>query len=111
MDIGFKIRKARELRNYSQEYVAFKIGISQASYSKIEAGQTKLELKRLQEIAIILEVDLFYLLNHNVRNDINGCIQCKYRLDQQNLLADDERILYLRWIKKLETEIEQLRSG
>ena len=43
---GDKIRMIRELRDFSQEYVAEKLGIRQNSYSKIENNQTKLNIQR-----------------------------------------------------------------
>ncbi|MDB5135555.1 MAG: transcriptional regulator [Mucilaginibacter sp.] len=51
------IRKIREYRNYTQEYLAAKLAISQNAYSKIELGYTKITLDRLFSIATILEVD------------------------------------------------------
>lgn len=53
---GTKIRMVRELRGYSQDYVAEKLGIAQNSYSKIEANHTKLSADMLQKIAIVLEI-------------------------------------------------------
>ena len=38
--IGTKIKNIRELRNYTQDYMAEKLGITQAGYSKIERGET-----------------------------------------------------------------------
>lgn len=34
--VASNIRKIRELRNYTQDYLAAKLGISQNAYSKIE---------------------------------------------------------------------------
>lgn len=55
--IAFKIRKVREYKNYSQEYLASKIGISQNAYSKIELGYSKITLDRLFHIANLLDVE------------------------------------------------------
>lgn len=44
-DIGFKIRRYREARNYTQEFMASQLNISQGSYSKIENNQLRLLLK------------------------------------------------------------------
>ncbi|MGD1842367.1 MAG: helix-turn-helix domain-containing protein [Thermonemataceae bacterium] len=61
--IGERIRKHREQRNYSQEYVAEYLGISQNAYSKIEINQTKsFTLERLIKLAELFEVDLGELL-------------------------------------------------
>jgi transcriptional regulator with XRE-family HTH domain len=57
------IRKIRELRNYTQDYLAVKLHISQNAYSKIELGYSSITLTRLIQIAEILEVDLVDLIN------------------------------------------------
>jgi transcriptional regulator with XRE-family HTH domain len=53
---GEKIRMIRELRNYSQEYVAEQLGIKQNSYSKIERNETKLTAEMLQKISTLFGV-------------------------------------------------------
>jgi transcriptional regulator with XRE-family HTH domain len=52
------IRKIREFRNYTQDYLAAKLKISQNAYSKIELGYSNITLNRLIEIAEILEIEL-----------------------------------------------------
>lgn len=59
---GSVIRKYRELRNYSQEYVAGKMGISQNAYSKIENNITQLTVSHIRQISAILEVSVMDLL-------------------------------------------------
>ena len=61
--VAANIRKVREHRNYTQEYLAAKLKISQNAYSKIELGYTKITVDRLFHIAIILETDPIDLLN------------------------------------------------
>jgi transcriptional regulator with XRE-family HTH domain len=56
-EIGSKIRQIRELKGFSQEYIANKLGISQRSYSKIEMNQTKADWEKITKIADILEVN------------------------------------------------------
>lgn len=63
--VNTKIKTRREQLNYSQEYVADRIGISQPAYVKIEKGNTKLDFERLLKIAAILELDINELLNNN----------------------------------------------
>lgn len=55
--VANNIRSIREHRNYTQEYLAAKLRISQNAYSKIELGYTKLTIDRLFLVANILEVD------------------------------------------------------
>lgn len=59
------IRKRREDLNYTQEYLAAKLNISQNAYSKIELGYTKITVERLFQIADILDIDLTNLINTN----------------------------------------------
>lgn len=54
--VAANIRKVREYRNYTQDYLAAKLEISQNAYSKIELGYSKITLDRLFHIALILEV-------------------------------------------------------
>nr|WP_294792624.1 helix-turn-helix transcriptional regulator [uncultured Mucilaginibacter sp.] len=61
--IAANIRTKREKSNYTQEYLAYKLNISQNAYSKIELGYTKITLERLFQIAEILETDPVLLLN------------------------------------------------
>ncbi|MEO6633847.1 MAG: helix-turn-helix transcriptional regulator [Mucilaginibacter sp.] len=56
------IRKVREFRNYTQDYLAAKLKISQNAYSKIELGYSNITLNRLVEIAEILEIELADLI-------------------------------------------------
>lgn len=53
---GDKIRMIRELRGYSQEYMAENLGIKQNMYSRIEGNQTKLTAEMLQKLAGVLGV-------------------------------------------------------
>jgi transcriptional regulator with XRE-family HTH domain len=61
-EIVSNIRKLRELRNYTQDYLAAKLRISQNAYSKIELGYSSVTLSRLIQISEILEVDLADLI-------------------------------------------------
>lgn len=60
--VAASIRKVREYRNYTQDYLAAKLEISQNAYSKIELGYSKITLDRLFHIALILEVEVIELL-------------------------------------------------
>jgi transcriptional regulator with XRE-family HTH domain len=59
---GFVIRKYREMRNYSQKYVASQMGMSQNAYSKIENNITGLTVHHVKELSKILEVPITDLL-------------------------------------------------
>jgi len=71
--VASNIRRVREFRNYTQDYVARKIGISQNAYSKLELGFHKLSLERLFQIADVLDIECTILLQH----DQDGIIQLR----------------------------------
>ena len=60
---GQKLRLVREFRNYSQEYIASKLGITQNSYSRIENNQTRITADRLKQLAEVLNVPMTELLS------------------------------------------------
>ena len=70
--IALNIKKARLDRNYSQEYVAGRLDISQNAYSKIELGHTKITVDRLSAIAEILELNLAKLIGIDLWSDIEA---------------------------------------
>jgi transcriptional regulator with XRE-family HTH domain len=63
---GTTIRKFREFRNYSQDYVARKMGISQNAYSKIENNITQLTVNHVKGISQILDVPIMDLLRDDI---------------------------------------------
>jgi transcriptional regulator with XRE-family HTH domain len=77
---GTIIRKYRELRNYSQDYVARKMGISQNAYSKIENNITQLTVNHIKQISQILEVSIVDLL----RNDFEIHGQANIQVESIN---------------------------
>jgi len=60
--IRSNIREQRLAKNYSQEYIALKLGISQNAYCKIEMGASMISLERTLIIADILEIDVALLI-------------------------------------------------
>jgi transcriptional regulator with XRE-family HTH domain len=63
--IATNVKNARLNKNYSQDYIAGKLNISQNAYSKVELGQTKITLERLSIIADVLQVELVKLIDEN----------------------------------------------
>lgn len=110
MNLGLKIKKLRELRNYTQEYVADRIGLDQSAYSRLEKGDTKITFDRLTKIAEVLEVepediDAFdekQIFNITTQNGHNGYII--------NVISENERKLYEDQISTLKEEISHLKG-
>jgi transcriptional regulator with XRE-family HTH domain len=65
--IILNIRAVRHYRNYSQDYVASKIGVTQHGYSKIENGVSILSVEKLFSIANVLEVTVSDLMDLNIK--------------------------------------------
>jgi transcriptional regulator with XRE-family HTH domain len=68
MGIGSNIKKIRELRNYTQSYVANELGMSVPGYSKIENDKIDITISRIKSIAKILDTDLGTILNFDPKN-------------------------------------------
>lgn len=84
-NVGFNIRKQREKKGFSQEYMANSLDISQASYARLENEDTKITIDRLYKIAEVLEVNITDFLeidkisiqtqNNNDGSYANGYVQ------------------------------------
>lgn len=61
--IGQRLKRARIEKNLTQEQLAEKIEVSVAFLSRIERGNSHINLKRLSEICNILDVSEGYILN------------------------------------------------
>ena len=61
-DIGLVIKQYRMLKGISQEFIAYKFGMSQRNYSKLETGQISITIKRLEEISMVLEISVMQLI-------------------------------------------------
>ncbi len=69
--ISKNIRKYRELKGFSQEYMANQLNINQASYAKIESSTTKLTIDRLFKISKLLETGITELLDLKTQTVFN----------------------------------------
>lgn len=112
MNAGVKIRKIRELKNLTQEHLASELGISQEYYSRLESGQVKLSLDRLQQIAAAMDIDPIGLLAfdetqyfHQVSHSQIGSGQYIHQA-----YTEEERKLYQAQIARLEQEVAFLRQ-
>ena len=69
--IGQRIKQARLSKNYTQEDLAEKIDISVAFLSRVERGNSHINLKRLNQICNLLDVSEGYILNGAFSNSEN----------------------------------------
>ncbi|OOF75584.1 transcriptional regulator [Rodentibacter caecimuris] len=64
MKINEKIRQLREKHRLSQESMAEKLGMSVTGYSKIERGEVRSNLSRLEQISDVFDMDICELLSY-----------------------------------------------
>ena len=65
-----KIRYMRQSKNWSQEDMADKLGMSVAGYAKIEQGKTDAKFSKLEQIASVFNMDIVELLSLGEKNII-----------------------------------------
>ena len=113
-NIGVNIRKFREKKGFSQEYVAEKLGINQSTYGKLERDMSNITLGRLFKIADVLEEDITTLLDigkkniftnqtnqgngyvETINNDFKAMIEEIKLAYEKMLMMKDEQIVILK---------------
>lgn len=109
-EIGHKIRQIRELKGYSQEYVASKLGVSQRAYSKLETNETKLDWQKITKIAGVFEIDPLDIISFDDNLVFHNCHQSGKFGQFYNHIPEKLIEQYEMRIKGLEDEIRFLRN-
>ena len=68
MQIHEKIKFFRHSKGFTQVQMAERLNITPVTYSNIERGESNISMKRLEEIANVMEVDILDLLSLGERN-------------------------------------------
>lgn len=115
-----KIKTFRELKNFTQEYMAEKLGISQAAYSKIESGATKLSYSKVVDIAKVFEVQVEELLAfdsqkyfnsfNNVKGSNNGSVTINVEEGDIKTLYEDKIRLLEKLLNITESELNKYKD-
>ncbi len=69
--IGQRIKQARLAKNLTQEDLAEKIDISVAFLSRVERGNSRINLRRLNQLCALLDVSEGYVLNGAASDSTN----------------------------------------
>jgi transcriptional regulator with XRE-family HTH domain len=111
--IGNRIRKIRELRNYTQKHMADQLGISQKAYSNIENDETDLSISRLSQIALILDLEIIDILNFDKKEILKGHYNIQRGNNNTFRIDPIEKIeeLYERLLQIKEQEIDFLKKS
>lgn len=78
-NLSIKVRRLREIYGYSQEYIAFELGISQAAYSKKETGRTELSFDCLEKLSKIYGLSLMELISLSPQELLLAVIQKNFK--------------------------------
>jgi len=120
MTLGTKIKRVREIKNFTQEHMASEMKISQSQYCRYENDYASVEDEVLQQIADILEVKKEDIQNYEDRylfsnNTISGNrigIEVNHNSGDVNHYVIDPKLeaLYESKIKLLEEQTKMLQE-
>jgi transcriptional regulator with XRE-family HTH domain len=104
-----KLKILREVNNYTQEYVARVLDISQNAYSLLEKGTTKITLDRIEVLAELYKTTPAELIsvNENIYNGISVASEMMHSNIPPTLSSFEKR-MYEQTISRLEIDIEKL---
>jgi len=108
LEIKTKLKSIRKEKNYTQGFVAEKLGISLRAYTKIENGETQLTIERLGEIIEILHINPNEIFNSDICDD-----ESKNKKAENLSVANDSISLiqhYEETISILKEHIETLKE-
>lgn len=107
MELHEKLRLFREGKNWTQEEMAEKLGLSPSGYAKIEQGKSQPNVQRLKSIADVLGIDLFDLMPDNDNNMI--CLINEGNLKQGHNFYNGNHGLVME-IEKLQLQLSHASS-
>lgn len=116
--LGLKIKKVRELKNFTQEYVAKELGVSQSTYSGYESLDADVTPDLLDKIAVILNVkpeqiekfDEQIIFNNNTISDNSSIIENYCNTINQHIIDSEIEKLYKKNIQLLEEKVRALEK-
>jgi transcriptional regulator with XRE-family HTH domain len=108
--MGQKVRMVRELKGFSQEYMAHSLGMSQRGYSKLERDESKLDWERITQIAKLFEMEPLDLVSFDDNLVFNNCTQSGKANNIYNQVPDKLIAQYEERITHLEADVAFLRE-
>lgn len=113
MKIGTNIKKVRELKNISRQFVADNLGISLKTYANIENDITSPDITTLEKIAEVVEVSIYKLFNFDekiILNNHGKHVENFGNSFNQYGLAEQQRDLFNKLIESKDSQIQQLKE-
>ncbi len=113
MEIGTKVKKLRELRNFTQEFMAASLEMTPSGYGKIERNESEVTYQKLEKIAEVLGIKIEDIVNFNekmVFNIMNNNNSNNGYVVNNNSISDNEKRLYEELIAQLKEENSTLKK-
>lgn len=104
-----KIKLLREMNNYTQQYVADELELSQNAYSLLEKGMTKITIERLDQIAKFYKISITELFTEEAvpsKSVVSETIAP--HTNTPPVLTPMEKLMYESTIKHFEESIARL---
>lgn len=111
--IGQNIRKLRELRNFTQQYMAEKLEMTQGNYARIENEEIHLSEERLQKISGLLGYSTEFIIQFDVEKIYDIVTERRENATKevyQFQISPELKQLYESRIKSLESYVDELKS-
>lgn len=110
MSLGEKLKQARLNKNFSQEYMAEMLNVSQKTYSNFENDKTVPSFSQIEEISKLLEVSILSFLKNEALSFYNTDNKGGNNGLVINQISDKIVEQYELRIKGLEEEISYLKN-
>jgi transcriptional regulator with XRE-family HTH domain len=111
LQIGQKIKKLRELKNFTQSHLASELGITQSAYSKMELGETEVSFSKLTKIAEVFGMSPEEIMTFNeqmIFNVMHNQTGNGFVINKG--FTENEKKLYEDQIAHLKEEINYLKK-
>ncbi|MBU0488163.1 MAG: helix-turn-helix domain-containing protein [Bacteroidetes bacterium] len=103
--INENIRKTRVNKNFTQQLMADKLGLSLSAYSNIESGKADVNMTRITEISKIFEISAIELITYNTDQALS--INKGFKFDTDGAMKQ----LYEHIIEQNKEYIDSLRCS
>ncbi|WP_421754825.1 helix-turn-helix domain-containing protein [Croceimicrobium sp.] len=106
------IRKIRELKGWTRDYLAAELNLSPSGYGKIERGEVELTLSKLYQISIVLETEVDQILNLNPATILNPQEKSpKEEVVHQLKPSLNQDTLLVKYVLLLEEKIQKMEAS
>lgn len=100
-NVGSRIKKIREEKGITQEFMAYELDISQSNYGRLEKDDRRLNIPKIQKIAEVLDISIASLIEEKsgVKDENNEILIQKdiiIQRDKEHIASLKEEIIFLR---------------